>query len=47
VGCSSAFSAGVEANIQPENIRFGAAPGTVSSICRKAVVSGGSSGGTV
>jgi hypothetical protein len=47
VGCSSAFSAGVEANIHPENIRFGGALGGLSSICTNAVVSGGSSGGTV
>jgi hypothetical protein len=47
VGCSSPFSAGVDANIQPENIRLGGALGGLSSICTNMLVSGGSSGGTV
>jgi hypothetical protein len=47
VGCSSALNAGVDANIQPENIRLGGALGGLSSICTKTLVSGGSSGGTV
>jgi hypothetical protein len=37
----------VEANIQPEKTRFGGSPGLPSSIWRNALVSGGSSGGTV
>jgi hypothetical protein len=41
------LSAGVDANIQPEKTRLGAWPRCESSICRKAEVSGGSSGGTV
>jgi hypothetical protein len=37
----------VDANIQPEKTRFLVSPGLPSSIWMNALVSGGSSGGTV
>jgi hypothetical protein len=38
---------GVDANIQPEKTMTAGSPGLSSWICRKAELSGGSSGGTL